>query len=77
MATKLTKPVTRLVEIRGGERWNVTLTPDGVSFRPYQCRTAFLLPYPAAITRAAWLKADADKAAKGTKRKRRVTRGRL
>lgn len=78
--TRLTKPVTRLVDTSEGPM-NVTLTRDGISFRGYKKRTTMLLPYGTAIYKAAWLKADQELAGKrkGRKRIRRgatLTRGR-
>lgn len=72
--TRLTKPVTRLVETRDGPM-NVTLTREGITFRGYKRRTTLLLPYGSAIVKAAMMKADQERAAKG--RKRKVRRGAL
>lgn len=74
--TPLTRPVTRLVETSHGAM-NVTLTADGISFRPFRARTVLVLPYGTAIVRAAMAKADADRRNKGKARKRTVKRGAL
>lgn len=70
--TRLTKPVTRVVEI-SGDRWNVTLDYAGVTFRPFRCRTRLTLPYPMALTRAAWIAGEKD----GKRKPKRVKRGKL
>ncbi len=70
--TRLSRPVTRLVETSHGPM-NVTLTADGISFRAFRSRTSLLLPYGTAIVKAAMLKADQTRA----KRKKRVSRGSL
>ena len=72
MATKLSKPVTRVTEING-DRWNVTLDYAGVSFRPYRGRTLVMLPYTMALTRAAWVAGEKDK----PKRRKRVKRSKI
>lgn len=76
MSTRLTKPVTRLVEI-DGQQWNVTITKDGVTYRQYKSRTPLVLPHGTGLVRAAMLKADAERAAKGKTKRRRVKRGAL
>lgn len=66
--TRLTKPVTRLVEI-DGHLWNVTLDYAGVTFRAFRAHSssAFTQPYSQALTRAAWLN--------GAGKKKRIKRG--
>lgn len=73
--TRLTKPITRVVEVPGHGTMNVTLTADGITFRQFKKRSALTLPYGSAIVRAAYLKADEIRAAKKTKK--RVRRGAL
>lgn len=70
MTMRLTKPVTRIIEI-SGDRWNVTLGFAGLSFRAYRSpkRSEILLPYPIGLQKAAWLAGDRPT------RKRRVKRG--
>ena len=67
--TRLTKPVTRVVEVPGHGTMNVTLTADGITFRQFKKRSALMLPYGAAIVRAAYLKADEIRAEKKKRRK--------
>lgn len=81
--TRLSKPVTRVVII-DGQPVNVTLSYSGVTFRFYRSRkgSAMLLPYPAALVRAAMLHGDAKLAAragakKPSKRRKPVRRGAL
>lgn len=66
--TRLTKPVTRVIELPSHGPMNVTLTADGIAFRPYRARTTLLIPYGTALVKAAMMKADADR---DEKRKRR------
>lgn len=83
MATRLSKPVTRVIEV-DGQLMNVSLGYAGVTFRYYRSRKAseMLLPYPTALIRAAMLCGDAKLAAragirKTKSRKRPVRRGAL
>jgi hypothetical protein len=76
MPTRLTKPVTRVIEI-DGKPMNVTLSPLGISFREYKRRTTFLLPYGSAWLRAVTLFVDAQRREKGKTRKLKVRRGSL
>lgn len=74
--TRLTKPVTRVVEI-DGHKWNVTLDYAGVTFRAFRARSssAFTQPYSQALTRAAWLNGEKP-AKKRIKRGHSLKRGR-
>lgn len=67
---RINKPITRVVDI-DGSAWNVTLGFAGISFRAYRSRktSEMLLPFPTALSRAAWLNGDKPK------RKRKVKRG--
>lgn len=76
MSTKLSKPVTRVVNDERGKPLIVTLTADGVTFRRPRKRESYLLPYAAAETRAQVLACDGVGLATG-KRSRRVSRGLL
>ncbi len=71
MTTRLSKPVTRVVEV-DGKPMNVTLGPLGVTFREYKRRTGFLLPYGSAFLRAVTLHVEAERRAKGRKPRRKV-----
>ena len=76
--TRLTKPVTRVIEVPDTGTMNVTLTAHGIAFRPFRGRatTTLLLPYGTALVHAAMLQGDANIAAR-KKRRRRVRRGSL
>lgn len=76
MPTKLTKPVTRVIEI-DGKPMNVTLGVNGITFREYKRRTAFLLPYGSAWLRAVTLFVEQQRREKAKKRKFRVQRGKV
>ena len=76
MSTRLTKPVTRLVEI-DGKPMNVTITATGVEYREYKRRTAYLLPHGSAFVRAVTLYVEQQRREKGKGRKRKITRGSL
>lgn len=73
MTTRLSKPVTRLITI-GNDRWNVTLGFSGVEFRAFRSpsRSAILLPYGEALTRAAWIAGAKDKKPRTRRIKRSV-----
>lgn len=66
MSTRLTKPVTRVVEI-DGKPVNVTITANGVQYREWKRHTSFLLPHSVAFLRAVTLHVEANR--KGRKRK--------
>lgn len=70
MTTRLTKPVTRIVTIEG-DLWNVTLDYASITFRAFRSpkRSEIMLPYPAGLSRAAWLNGDRPK------RKKKIRRG--
>lgn len=70
MAMRITKPITRVVDI-DGSAWNVTLGYAGISFRAYRSRrtSEMLLPFSTALSRAAWLNGEKPK------RKRKTRRG--
>lgn len=74
MATKLTKPVRREVEVpgHGNGTMIVTIDRDGVSFRPKGKRFTLLLPYPRAVQTAAEIKAAQLIAERKAKRARRA-----
>lgn len=67
---RITKPINRVVDI-DGSAWNVTLGFAGITFRAYRSRKSseMLLPFPVALSRAAWLNGDKPK------RKRKARRG--
>jgi hypothetical protein len=69
MATRLSKPVTRVVTI-GGDYYKVTLDFAGIIFRRFRSpqRRELLLPYETALIRAAWINGDKPK-------RRKVKRG--
>jgi hypothetical protein len=71
MATKLTKPVRREVEVPGHATMIVTLELHGVSFRPKGRRLELTLPYPRAVLQAAKLKAEETVAERRARRKGR------
>lgn len=72
--TRLTKPVTRVVEI-DGKLWNVTITANGVEYREYKRRKGYLLPHGAGIVRAVTMFVEQQRREKGKRRK--VKRGAL
>lgn len=74
MTTRLTKPVTRVVEV-DGKPMNVTLGPLGITFREYKRRTGFLLPYGSGYLRAVTLYAEQQRREKGKQKKFRARRG--
>lgn len=74
MKTRLTKPVTRIVEV-DGKTWNVTITALGVEYREYKRRKGFLLPHGSGIIRAVTMFVEQQRREKG--RKRKITRGTL
>jgi hypothetical protein len=57
MATELRKRVTRVTSING-RRYMVSIDVGGLVIREYRCRRELLLPFPVALTRAAWLAGD-------------------
>jgi len=73
MATKLTKPITRVIWI-GDRAWNVTLGFSSVSFRAFRSpkRTEIMLPLTIALTQAAWVNGEKPK-----KKRKRVKRSAL
>lgn len=80
MATKLSRPVTRVVETLRGEALVVTLAPEGIKFREARRRTTYLLPYGTAFLDAVERYVQAEKRAKLAERKarkaeREATRG--
>lgn len=76
MPTRLTKPVTRVVEI-DGKPVNVTLGPLGITFREYKKWKGFLLPYGSGFLRAVTLYVDQQRREKAKGRKLKVQRGKL
>ena len=76
MTTRLSKPVTRIVEI-DGKPVNVTLGPLGITFREYKRRKGFLLPYGSGFLRAITLFVEQQRREKAKGKKFRVQRGKL
>jgi hypothetical protein len=72
MASRLTKPVTRVIWI-GDRAWNVTLGFSSVTFRAFRSpeRSAVMLPLNVALKTAAWINGDKPKP------KRKIKRGSL
>ena len=56
MSTRISKPVTRVIDI-GGYPWNVTLNASSITFRAFRSprRSEIILPLSAALQQAAWL----------------------
>jgi hypothetical protein len=54
---RLKKPVRRRIWISGRE-WTVAITDVGIELRPFRSRKVLLLPWGAALHRAALLEAD-------------------
>lgn len=75
--TKLTKPVAREVPGEAGVPFIATMTAAGLAIRLKRSRHGYLLPWGAALTRAAMLEADRTIAAKRSGRRQRVSRGLL
>lgn len=78
MATHVERSqVRREVATQRGQALIVTLTPEGIVIREKRRRRGFLLPYGAALQRAALLAAEAERRAKlEARRQQRLARAR-
>lgn len=70
MTTRLSKPVTRAIEI-DGRPWTVTLGLFGVTFREFRRHKGFLLPYGSGMVRAVTLYVEQQRREKVKARKLR------